>query len=195
MRERVAQRYQTVHTIERVHADFLSAYREQARIFDEPFADSSSVPTYQVSQLARRHVTVSLSGDAGDEVFAGYRRYRWYARTEAIADEWSRRLCGVRSSAHSARIYPKLDWAPRWLRAKYTFQELGTRRDRELLPHGLQDPRRHARRVSIHRRCARLCGITTPPSSSPATCGRPARTIQSLVRSTSTSRPISPATS
>jgi asparagine synthase (glutamine-hydrolysing) len=92
-----------------------------AWFYDEPFADSSAVPTYYVSQAARRHVTVALSGDGGDENFAGYRRYYHDIMENRcrsyIADEIRRPLFGA-----LGRWYPKLDWAPRVFRAQATFR-------------------------------------------------------------------------
>ena len=90
----VADQYETNHHEFLVHENVRDSLLDVIRFFDEPFADSSSVPTFFVSKLAREEVTVALAGDGGDEVFAGYEKYsidavenRWRERFP----EWSRR--------------------------------------------------------------------------------------------------------
>jgi asparagine synthase (glutamine-hydrolysing) len=71
----VAQHYRTEHYEEITQPDAISLLPRLVGLFDEPFGDPSAIPTLMVSELARRHVTVALSGDGGDELFAGYNRY------------------------------------------------------------------------------------------------------------------------
>ena len=101
----------------------IAGARVQARVFGEPFGDSSAVPTMTVCRLARQHATVALSGDGGDEVFGGYRRYRWHRLVSGVRRHLPE---GVRRHAIGtlAALYPKLDRAPRFLRAKHTLTEL-----------------------------------------------------------------------
>jgi len=119
----VAKQYATNHYTEQVTADDFDLLDTLASLYDEPFSDSSAIPTYRVCQLARKRVTVALSGDGGDENFGGYRRHRWHMNEEKIR---ARIPLFVRRPLFGmlGRYYPKLDWAPRIFRAKSTFQSL-----------------------------------------------------------------------
>lgn len=118
-----ALRLGAVHHTEVLDPDPTLATEVLPWIYDEPLADPSTVPSYLVSKMAREHVTVALSGDGGDEIFAGYRRY-----VHDLAENRLRgRLgaAGVSAAAAVGAHYPKLDWAPRFLRAKTFLSNLG----------------------------------------------------------------------
>ena len=80
----IARRYGTLHHELVVRPVLTTVLPLLVRHYNEPFADSSALPTYYVSQMARRHVTVALSGDGGDESCAGYRRYVWMLRLMTV---------------------------------------------------------------------------------------------------------------
>jgi asparagine synthase (glutamine-hydrolysing) len=121
--QEVADRYKTRHFTKIVSVDDFELLEQLPRLYDEPFADSSAIPTLRVSQLAREHVTVALSGDGGDETFGGYGRYRAFMKVQQarktippfVIDGLIKPL---------SKIYPKADWAPKVLRAKTTLSEL-----------------------------------------------------------------------
>ncbi|HFB66339.1 MAG TPA: asparagine synthase (glutamine-hydrolyzing), partial [Aeromonadales bacterium] len=119
----VSEQYNTNHYVETVETDDFGLLDELALLYDEPYADSSAIPTYRVCQLARKNVTVALSGDGGDEPLSGYRRHIWHMNEEKIR---SILPYSIRKPVFGVlgKLYPKADWAPRIFRAKTTFQAL-----------------------------------------------------------------------
>lgn len=94
------------------HTELMVTAKEAQRVipllpamYCEPFADASQIPTFLVSQLARRDVTVALSGDAGDELFGGYDRYQWAKRVASVP------LAARRALGAVMRSLPAEDWA------------------------------------------------------------------------------------
>jgi asparagine synthase (glutamine-hydrolysing) len=121
--QQVSKLFSTEHYEETVSPNAVEIVDKLAWHYDEPFADSSAIPTYYVSKIARSHVTVALGGDGGDESFAGYRRYK--------LDHYENRLRSVVPAAMRRNVfgplgrwYPALAWAPRVFRGKSTFQSL-----------------------------------------------------------------------
>ena len=124
----VAEYLHTDHREFFVRPDALGVLEKIAWHFDEPFADSSAVPTWYVCKMARENVTVALSGDGGDESFGGY-TFRYIphmleSRIRAVLPGMS----GAWYSARLARIYPGSAWLPKAVAAKNDFREPGGKR-------------------------------------------------------------------
>jgi asparagine synthase (glutamine-hydrolysing) len=115
--QQVAELFATDHHEFSVTPEAVPVIEQLAWHYDEPFADSSAVPTYYVSKVARENVTVSLSGDGGDENFAGYRRYYMDARENRVRNlvpaPLRRPVFGG-----LGKLYPKADYLPQIFRGK-----------------------------------------------------------------------------
>ncbi len=121
----VAQKFATEHHELILEPDVVSSVDTLTHSLEEPFGDASALPTYFVSRLARQHVTVALSGDAGDEIFAGYDRYRvclqdrsfgWLpASTRRFYREYLYRLVPRSVPGRSLSYSLSLPWPERYL--------------------------------------------------------------------------------
>lgn len=114
---KVSNHLETEHYEDVVTPDAVESLQALIQCYDEPFADSSAIPTIAVARLAREHVKVVISGDGGDEAFGGYTRYAHDLREGAIRGRlpvWFRKNI----ISPMGQLWPKADWLPRPLRAK-----------------------------------------------------------------------------
>jgi asparagine synthase (glutamine-hydrolysing) len=117
-----AAHFRTRHAEQVVTPDAATLLGDLTHYYDEPFADTSAVPTFLLSKLTARSVKVALSGDGGDEGFGGYARYAHDLGEAAVRRRlpvWLRRGLGA-----AAGVWPKADWLPRPLRAKTALTNL-----------------------------------------------------------------------
>ncbi|MDX9964212.1 XrtA/PEP-CTERM system amidotransferase [Desulfobacter postgatei] len=115
--KKVSDLFGTNHHEMEVTPNAISIIEKLSWHYDEPFADSSAVPTYYVSKMARNNVTVSLSGDGGDENFAGYRRY-FYDMRENMVRNLVPRFLRRPFFGGIGKLYPKADYLPQIFRGK-----------------------------------------------------------------------------
>ena len=122
---KVAERFATEHHELILEPDIVQTVESLTRLLEEPFGDSSMLPTYYVCRLARQHVTVALSGDGGDEAFAGYDRYRIHLRDRAypwmpdagrkLYRNYIHRLVPYRVPGRNLAYSVSLPWSERYI--------------------------------------------------------------------------------
>ena len=157
----LAARYGTDHFELVVKPDVMEVLPRLAWQFDEPFADASAVPTYCVSRITRDHVTVALSGDGGDESYAGYRRYAEAARLRERMDR-----------TPLALLKPLARWAG-------ALRRPGARGREFLQVHGLDAVDRYTRMVT-YQTPETLAGLLTSEAAAEIDLAGPQRALRAL---------------
>ena len=120
----VAQALSIRHEVHELEPAAMELVDTLAEYFDEPFSDPSAIPTYLLARAARKSVTVALSGDGGDECFAGYRRYRFDLAEHRVRSLLPGPLFRALFRLGGA-AWPRGEWVPKRLRAKTTLENLG----------------------------------------------------------------------
>ncbi len=120
----IARRFETEHYEFTVLPDTIDVLDKLVWHYDEPYADSSALPTYYLCKLAREHVTVALNGDAGDENFAGYPKYLMNAIAERArrSPAWARRTTGLVAALGATLFSPDQMIAKKLRALKYTLE-------------------------------------------------------------------------